>query len=179
MFTRQDGVSQVKWALCSGYPGLMELHFKLVTVSDSTAAGARVDEAGPAMKAYLETSGHKVVDRRVVADGVDSVAVCLQELSADFTGVVLTLGGTGFGPRDLTPEATKAVIEREAPGLAEALRIASPRGLGRLNRSIAGTKESCLIVNLPGSTKGSQECLESVIDTFSHIVELLSGDQPH
>ena len=90
----------------------------------------------------------------------------------------MTTGGTGFGPRDFTPEGTKEVIQREAPGIAEAMRLINP--LGRLSRSAAGTLEESLIINLPGSTKGSIECLEAVINVLGHAVKLLQDNSdPH
>jgi molybdopterin adenylyltransferase len=112
-----------------------------------------------------------------VADGVDSVATALRDLAAGFAGVVVTTGGTGFGPRDLTPEGTRQVLEREAPGLAEAMRLASP--LGRLSRQLAGTVGEALILNLPGSSNGVRECLDAVLDVMPHALDLLRGGRPH
>ncbi len=90
---------------------------------------------------------------------------------------MVTTGGTGFSPMDLTPEATRTVVDREAPGLAEAIRAHSP--LGRLSRGVAGTRGSCLIVNLPGSTTGAVESMEAVIDVLPHALDLLGGGHPH
>jgi molybdenum cofactor synthesis domain-containing protein len=92
-------------------------------------------------------------------------------MAEGFGGVIVTTGGTGFGPRDLTPEGTKTVIDREAPGLAEAMRLVNP--LGRLSRGIAGTIDHALVLNTPGSPKGTVECLEAVIDIVPHAVRLL------
>ena len=89
----------------------------------------------------------------------------------------MTTGGTGFGPRDLTPEGTLDVIERQAPGMAEAMRLVSP--LGRLSRAVAGTLGRCLVLNTPGSTKGCVETLEAVLDAVPHALELLAGERPH
>ena len=94
-----------------------------------------------------------------------------------FHGLVVTAGGTGFAPTDLTPEATLSVLEREAPGLAEAARAVSP--LGRLTRGVAGTVGDCLVVNLPGSVAGAVECLDAVIDVLPHALDLLGGGRPH
>jgi len=105
------------------------------------------------------------------------VGEALVSLADGFAGLVLTTGGTGFGPRDLTPEATRSVLEREAPGLAEAMRLVNP--LGRLSRGIAGTIGTTLVLNLPGSSSGSIECLEAVLDVLPHALELLRGDRPH
>jgi len=105
------------------------------------------------------------------------VAVAIAELAGGFSGLIVTTGGTGFGPRDLTPEGTSRVLDRAAPGLAEAMRLASP--LGRLSRATAGTLGTSLVVNLPGSTKGALECLEAVVDVLPHALSLLRGERPH
>lgn len=105
------------------------------------------------------------------------MAGALGELSAQFAGLVVTTGGTGFSPTDLTPEATRSVVEREAPGLAEAMRSASP--LGRLSRGVAGSVGQCLVINVPGSPKGAVESLDAVVDVLAHALELLAGGKPH
>lgn len=156
-----------------------ELHAKVVTCSDGVIAGTRQDASGDALQARLEEAGWTVVDRRQIVDGIDSVRDALIDMAAGFEGVIVTTGGTGFGPRDLTPEGTREAIEREAPGLAEAMRLCNPKGLGRLSRAIAGTRGSTLILNTPGSTKGTIETLEAVLDVLPHAVELLAGDRPH
>lgn len=155
------------------------LSVKILTVSDGVIAGTRDDASGQALDELLSGAGWTVVERRQVADGVESVADALTALSAGFNGLIVTTGGTGFGPRDLTPEGTKAVLEREAPGLAEAMRLCNDRGLGRLSRAVAGTRGACLIVNTPGSTKGAVETVEAVLDVIPHAVELLGGGRPH
>jgi molybdopterin adenylyltransferase len=145
---------------------------KVLTVSDGVVAGTREDRSGAALAERLVAEGFTVVDQRVVADGTDTVAAALREMAAGFTGLVVTTGGTGFGPRDLTPEGTRAVLEREAPGLAEAMRLVNP--LGRLSRGIAGTIATALVLNTPGSPKGAVECLDAVIDVVPHAVRLLA-----
>lgn len=150
---------------------------KVLTVSDGVIAGTRQDRSGDAVVAYLSGNGFDVVDRGVVADGVESVAQALRGLAEGFAGLIVTTGGTGFGPRDLTPEGTAAVVERPAPGLAEAMRLVSP--LGRLSRQSAGTLGEALVLNVPGSTTGSIECLAAVIDVVPHALELLRGGRPH
>ena len=155
------------------------LEAKVVTVSDGVVAGTRTDASGEALAQRLTEAGWQVVDRRQIADGVASVASTLIELTEGFTGIVVTTGGTGFGPRDLTPEGTAQVLEREAPGLAEAMRTCNPKGLGRLSRAIAGTRGQCLILNTPGSTKGSVETIEAVLDVLAHAVDLMGGGRPH
>lgn len=150
---------------------------KVLTVSDGVIAGTRDDRSGDALVEHLSAAGFTVVERRAIEDGIESVARALRDLTADFAGLVVTTGGTGFGPRDLTPEGTRAVLEREAPGLAEAMRLVNP--LGRLSRQRAGTIGEALILNLPGSTSGSIECFDAVGDVVPHALELLRGERPH
>ena len=155
---------------------------KVLTVSDGVAAGTRDDASGRALVARLETDGFEVVEHRAVGDGAESVAAALRDLTDGFAGLVLTTGGTGFGPRDLTPEGTRAVLDREAPGLAEAMRAASNAGgrpLGMLSRAVCGTVGASLVCNLPGSTGGAVECLEAVLPALGHALELLGGGRPH
>jgi molybdenum cofactor synthesis domain-containing protein len=150
---------------------------KVITVSDGVVEGVRDDASGAAVAACLEGAGFEVVERTAVADGTDSVADALRAATQGFAGLVVTTGGTGFGPRDLTPEGTLAVVERQAPGLAEAMRLVSP--LGRLSRAVAGTVGEVLVLNTPGSTKGSVETLEAVLDVVPHALDLLAGGRPH
>ncbi|MGI8752703.1 MAG: MogA/MoaB family molybdenum cofactor biosynthesis protein [Acidimicrobiales bacterium] len=151
---------------------------KVVTVSDGVIAGTREDRSGAALVDSLTAAGFDVVDRAVVADGAASVAAALIRASEGFNGLVVTTGGTGFGPRDLTPEGTDEILDRRAPGLAEAMRAVNP--LGRLSRGAAGTRHRALILNTPGSPKGAVECLEAVIDIIPHAVLLLAGSPtPH
>lgn len=148
---------------------------KVVTVSDGVIAGTREDRSGQALQDALEGAGFKVVERSVIADGVASVAGELARVSAGFFGVVVTTGGTGFAPRDQTPEGTKEILERDAPGIAEAMRLASP--LGRLSRGVAGIRGHSVILNTPGSPSGAVECLTAVVDVLPHALGLL-GEQP-
>lgn len=140
-------------------------------MSDGVIAGTREDRSGQALEELLTGAGFTVVERSVVADGVASVAGELARLSASFSGLVVTTGGTGFAPRDQTPEGTREVVERDAPGLAEAMRLVSP--LGRLSRGIAGIRQHSIIVNTPGSPKGAVECLGAVLDILPHALDLL------
>ena len=151
----------------------MALTAKILTVSDSVSAGTRDDTAGPLLATRLETAGFAVVERRFCADGIDAVAENLREMSEGYAGLLVTTGGTGFSPRDLTPEATLRVIEREAPGLGEAMRASSP--YGALSRSRCGTVGQCLIINTPGSARGALESLEAVLGVLAHALELLEG----
>ncbi|MGE0880089.1 MAG: molybdenum cofactor biosynthesis protein B [Acidimicrobiia bacterium] len=149
------------------------LRAKVLTVSDGVVEGFREDKSGEALVARLAAEGFDVADHRVVADGIGSVADALRDMSLGFDGLIVTTGGTGFTDRDLTPEATRLVIEREAPGLAEAARLVSP--LGRLSRAVAGIRGRSIILNTPGSPKGCIECLDAVIDVLPHALRLLSG----
>ena len=146
----------------------------VVTVSDRVSAGTAEDRSGPAAIALLESIDLAVLEYRVIPDGIDSVATTLSEI-AGTVDLILTTGGTGLTPRDLTPEGTKAVLEREAPGLAEAMRSATfgdnPHGM--LSRGVAGTVGATLIVNLPGSVKGVQESLAVILPALAHGIELL------
>ncbi len=155
----------------------MALLAKVITVSDGVAEGTREDRSGAALEAHLTEAGYEVVERLVIADGTKTVGDTLRQACRGFAGLVVTTGGTGFGPRDLTPEGTKAILEREAPGLAEAMRLVSP--LGRLSRAVAGTVGQALVLNTPGSTTGCIETLDAVLDVVPHALELLAGDRPH
>jgi molybdenum cofactor synthesis domain-containing protein len=150
------------------------LRAKVLTVSDGVLAGTREDKSGAALVQRLTAAGYEVVDRRAVADGVENVAHVLRELTRDFAGLVVTTGGTGFAPRDLTPEGTRTVLDREAPGLAEAMRLVSPKG--RLSRGMAGTVGRCIVLNTPGSQAGAIECLEAVLDVLPHALALLAEE---
>jgi molybdenum cofactor synthesis domain-containing protein len=155
----------------------VEVPAKVLTVSDSVAAGSRVDRSGDAVQALLQANAYVVVERRVVPDGVAPVSAALTDLSSSFVGLIVTTGGTGFSQTDLTPEATRSVLEREAPGMAEVMRAVSP--LGPLSRGVAGTLGLCLILNVPGSVNGAIESLTAVMDILSHALELLAGGRPH
>ena len=150
---------------------------RILVVSDGVADGSREDRGGPALRARLTEAGYDVDRTEVAADGVESVAAGVRALADGFTGLVVTTGGTGFGPRDLTPEGTAAVLDREAPGLAEAMRLTNP--LGRLSRAQAGTAGRALVLNLPGSPAGAVECLDAVLDVVPHALDLLAGGHPH
>jgi molybdenum cofactor synthesis domain-containing protein len=158
------------------------LSAKVLTVSDGVVDGVRDDRSGAALETRLVEAGFAVVERRVSADGAGPVAAALVELTDGFAGLVVTTGGTGFGPRDLTPEGTRAVIEREAPGLAEAIRRVSDsgdRGFGMLSRAVSGTRGQALIVNTPGSSGGAVEALEAILPVVPHALDLLAGGRPH
>ncbi len=150
------------------------LSAKVLTVSDGVVAGTREDRSGVALVERLRAAGFEVLEHRVVADGRENVGEAIVELANDFAGLIVTTGGTGFGPRDLTPEGTRIVLDREAPGLAEAMRAVNP--LGRLSRAVAGTRGTTLVLNVPGSPGGAVECLDAVLDVVPHALRLMVGD---
>jgi molybdopterin adenylyltransferase len=151
------------------------LQAKVLTVSDGVFHGVREDRSGVALVELLKRNGWTVAEHRIISDGRREVGEAMQALAAHFSGLIVSTGGTGFGPRDLTPEGTRDVLEREAPGVAEAMRLVNPK-LGRLSRGVAGTIGQSLVVNTPGSPKGCVECLEAVLDMVPHALSLMTGE---
>lgn len=148
----------------------------VVTVSDRASRGEYADLSGPACRAMLEEAGFDVGEVVVIPDGISSVETTLRNLIGE-TDLIVTTGGTGFSPRDVTPEATRLVIDREAPGFVEAMR-ASTLGknvFGMLSRAVSGIADRTLIVNVPGSEKGAIESLDVIMGALKHGVELLKG----
>ena len=149
----------------------------VLTVSDGVVAGTREDRSGDLLAALLESDGYEV-ERRTVADEAGEIAAAIVEL-AEAADVVLTTGGTGVAPRDVTPEATRSVIDRDAPGIAEAIRADSlaktPHAL--LSRGVAGVHGRTLVVNLPGSPGGCRDGFAVLRPALGHAVELLAGEQ--
>lgn len=148
------------------------LRARVLVVSTGVAAGTREDRGGPALAGLLAQEGYAVDEPVVVPDGVEHVAGALRALTSGFSGLVATTGGTGFAPTDLTPEGTLAVLERTAPGLAEAMRAVEPRG--RLGRGVCGTVGRALVVNCPGSPGGAVDQLRAVLDVLPHALRLLA-----
>jgi molybdenum cofactor synthesis domain-containing protein len=157
----------------------VKLRFGLLTLSDRSALGERPDSSAPALAQLIEGKGWSVAKESLLPDEQTAIRELLISWSdSGELDVILTTGGTGFSPRDVTPEATRAVIERDAPGLAEAMRAASltitPHAM--LSRIVTGIRKKTLIVNLPGSPKGAVENLQVILPVLPHAVQLLQGD---
>lgn len=154
----------------------------VVTVSDSAVAGTREDASGPAVRDRAQALGWTVNAMELVPDESDQITAALQRLAdSSEVSVILTTGGTGVALRDITPEATRGVIDREIPGLAELMRTEglkfTPRAV--LSRGLAGLRGRTLIVNLPGSPKGAVESLDAIANLVPHVVDLLEGRTNH
>jgi molybdenum cofactor synthesis domain-containing protein len=154
----------------------------VLTVSDRCSQGQATDTAGPAVAALLRQNWPEAeIQTALVPDDEERIAAHLQKWSAHGAALVLTTGGTGLGPRDRTPEATRRVIDREAPGLAEAMRAkgAEQNPFSWLSRGVAGLRGNTLIINLPGSRRGAEESLASILKLVKHGLEIAAGGQTH
>lgn len=153
---------------------------QVITVSDGVHHGTRADESGDRLAGLLADAGFDPVGRTVVPDDEDQIVAALTE-AASVARLVVTTGGTGFGPRDVTPEATARVIERPAPGLVHLMLSAGieETTMAALSRPNAGSVGRTLVVNLPGSPKGATENLSAILDVVPHALDLLAGDTEH
>jgi molybdopterin adenylyltransferase len=154
---------------------------QVITVSDGVSAGTREDESGKALVRILKDAGFDVTGPVVVLDEQQLIADAIVTAADRGADVVVTTGGTGLGPRDVTPQATSTVIDFEVPGIGEAMRRAGAAStpMAALSRSMAGVRGQTLIINLPGSPKGATESLEAVMPTLAHAIKLLHGDTKH
>ena len=160
----------------------MSLQVAILTISDSAKAGTRVDVSGPALQEHCSALGWETMAKAVVPDEGHLIAKCISEWAdAGAADLILTTGGTGVASRDVTPEATRSILEREIPGLGEFIRM---KGLDQtkfsiLSRGLAGSRKQALILNLPGSPSGAVFSLQCIEHLIPHIVKLLHGDNEH
>ena len=154
----------------------------ILVLSDASSRGERPDLSGPVVRSILEARGWQVTAIEILPDDLETIQRKLEALT-DWEGcdAVVTAGGTGVGPRDVTPEATRAVIEKDIPGLAELMRLEGMRKTRRaaLSRGIVGVRKAKLIINLPGSPKGARESLESIVNLLPHVTDLIQGRTAH
>jgi molybdopterin adenylyltransferase len=154
----------------------------VVTISDSAYQGTRADASGPAVAARLTERGFEVVTSVVIPDEQSEIADTLRDLAdRRAASAIFTTGGTGITPRDITPEATRVVIEREIPGFGELMRLKGRESTpyAALSRAVAGTRGGVLIVNLPGSAKGAVESLDAILELVPHVLDLINGRTGH
>jgi len=152
----------------------------LLTISDTRSAGTREDTTTTQMTEILQESGIEVIATQLVPDEHDDIAAAIIQF-ADQADLILTSGGTGLAPRDVTPEATRSVLDREAPGIAEAMRAETARlqPLAWLSRAVAGQRGTTLVVNLPGNPKAVRECLDVLVPMLPHALKLSAGGGQH
>lgn len=158
------------------------LRAKILVLSDAAAAGRREDRSGPAVREMLEARNWLVAACEVLPDDAEQIRRRLETWTGgDDCDVVFTTGGTGLGPRDVTPEATRAVLEKEIPGLAELMRAEGVKKIrtAALSRGLVGVRKGKLIVNLPGSVRGACESLESIVELLPHALDILRGGSAH
>jgi molybdenum cofactor synthesis domain-containing protein len=158
------------------------LRARILVLSDAASRGQREDQSGPAVRELLEAHGWQVASIEILPDDLEAIRCRLEALTnADDCDAVLTSGGTGVSPRDVTPEATRAILEKEIPGLAELMRAEGLKKTRRaaLSRGVVGVRKGKLIVNLPGSPRGACQSLESLLDLLPHVVDLIQGRTVH
>jgi molybdenum cofactor synthesis domain-containing protein len=158
---------------------LAQIRAVVITVSDACSRGEREDASGEALVELLKGVGAEIVEKKIVSDDLEPLAELLRTTAErDEVNLVVTTGGTGFAPRDNTPEATLAVIEREAPGIAEAMRMQTLKQtpMAMISRGVCGTRSGTLIVNLPGSPKGVRESFAVIAPVLNHVISLLAGN---
>ncbi len=157
---------------------MIALKVGIITASDKGSRGEREDLSAKVIEEMMEGIGGRVADYALVPDELPILKRCLSEMADAGLDIILTTGGTGLGPRDVTPDATLQVIERQVPGIAEAMRMVSLEKTSRavLSRAVAGTRGRTIIINLPGSPKAVRECLGVVLDALPHAIEVLRGD---
>jgi len=161
---------------------MSEIRSVVITVSDACARGEREDASGAALVELLETIGASIVDRTVVSDDLDPLVELLRQSAArSDVNLILTTGGTGLGPRDNTPEATRRIIEREAPGISEAMRVETLKQtpMAMISRGVSGVCSSTLVINLPGSPKAVRESFAVIKPVLPHAIDLLAGKTAH
>jgi molybdopterin adenylyltransferase len=155
------------------------MNFGILTISDKGSQGQRQDKSGEAIRDIVTSIGGKVVKYEIIPDEKDVIAAALRDWAdSGKIDVILTTGGTGLSKRDVTPEATLSVVDREVPGIAEAMRAKSleKTPTAMLSRAVAGQRGQCLIINLPGSTKAVRECIEVILPALPHVVEIIKGE---
>jgi molybdopterin adenylyltransferase len=159
-----------------------QIRAAVITVSDACARGERIDESGEALVRLLTEIRAEIVVREIVADDLQPLAQTLKaHADSSEVNLIISTGGTGFGPRDNTPEATRMTIDREAPGLSEAMRAESLKHtpMGMISRGVSGIRSNCLIVNLPGSPKAVIESFAVIKPVLPHVIDLLAGKTRH
>ena len=161
---------------------MSEIWAAVITVSDACSRGEREDTSGAALTQLLNDLGATIVERRILSDDLEPLVQTLRELAdRNDVNLIITTGGTGLGPRDNTPEATRRVIEREAPGIAEAIRAESLKvtPMAMISRGVCGARSGTLIINLPGSPKAVKESFAVIAPVLSHALDLLAGKTSH